>query len=220
MVIAEKRFRIASPRRCINVIPKYPVHFVTMSDSLDELQRAEEVALIQRVGARDEKAFAELYDRFSPRLYGLALRMVRNAKDAEDVLQESFRQIWKRAETYDSNLSSAFSWAMMIVWHKSMDRLRSRHRVERIADSAAAFHHFAEADETSALQPLVTERRLEVRQALAKIPDDQREALSLAFFSGLTHQQISEHLGVPLGTIKARIRRGLQRLHDLLGRDA
>jgi RNA polymerase sigma-70 factor (ECF subfamily) len=193
---------------------------VKIPHSTEEGQRAQDGALIHRVGRQEEKAFAELYEQFSPRLYGLALRLVNNAKDAEDILQEAFQQIWKRAGTYDPKLSSGFSWAMMIVWHKAMDRLRKRHRVERIADSAAAFHHFAETDETSCLQPLVKERRQEVHRALAKIPEDQREALMLAFFSGLTHQQISEQLRVPLGTIKARIRRGLLRLQDLLGRAA
>ena len=211
--------QIASLPPCSRVSPLHRVLFVKISSPAEELQRTQDIALIQRVGRRDEPAFAELYERFSPRLYGLALRLVNNAKDAEDILQESFRQIWNRAGTYDPKLSSGSSWAMMIVWHKAMDRLRTRHRVERITDSAAAYSHFAETDETSCLQPLVTERRQEVHQALAQIKDDQREALNLAFFSGLTHQQISEQLQVPLGTIKARIRRGLLRLHELLERD-
>ncbi len=190
---------------------------VNSSDlSSEELRRREDISLLRRVGEHDERAFGELYDRFSPGLYSVARRMLNDERDAEEVLQETFQQIWNRAATYDSSLSSGFSWATMILWRKAIDRLRARGRFNRTADHASDLGFFPDIDETSATLPLVMERRSEVHGALAKIPDDQKEAVSLAFFGGLTQLQISEQLGEPLGTIKARIRRGLLRLRDLL----
>jgi RNA polymerase sigma-70 factor (ECF subfamily) len=184
--------------------------------SAEELQRREDISLLQRVAQRDEAALAELYDRFSRGLYSVALRMLGDQRDAEEVMHETFQQIWNRASTYDSSLSSGFSWATMILWHKAIDRLRARGRSNRAADRATDLNFFPDIDVTSAALPFVLERRNEVRAALAKIPDDQKEAVLLAFFGGLTQQQIAEQLGEPLGTIKARIRRGLLRLRDLL----
>jgi RNA polymerase sigma-70 factor (ECF subfamily) len=184
--------------------------------SAEESQRREDVSLLRRVAQRDEEALGELYDRFSRGLYSVALRMLKDQRDAEEVMQETFQQIWNRASTYDSTLSSGFSWATMILWHRAIDRLRARGRAERAAERATDLHFFPDTDETSAALPLVMERRGEIRNALAKIPDDQKEAVHLAFFGGLTQQQIAEQLGEPLGTIKARIRRGLLRLRDLL----
>jgi RNA polymerase sigma-70 factor (ECF subfamily) len=184
--------------------------------SAEELQRREDIQLLQRIAQRDETAFGELYDRFGRGLYSVALRMLNDQRDAEEVVQETFQHIWNRAPTYDPSLSSGFSWASMILWHKAIDRLRARGRHERVADRAEELNFFPDTDETSADLPLLMERRSEIRCALAKIPEDQREAVLLAFFGGLTQQQISEQLGEALGTVKARIRRGLLRLRDLL----
>lgn len=197
--------------------PRERHSFVNSADlSAGELQRREDICLLRRVGEREEKAFAELYDRFSPGLYSVARRMLNDQRDAEEVMQETFQQIWDRASTYDSSLSSAFSWATMILWRKSVDRLRARGRFDRATGRAADLGFFPDTDETSAALPFIMERRNEVRGALASIPDDQKEAVFLAFFGGLTQQQIAGQLGEPLGTIKARIRRGLLRLRDLL----
>jgi RNA polymerase sigma-70 factor (ECF subfamily) len=184
--------------------------------SSEDLQRREDISLLLRVGQRDERAFGELYDRFAPGLYSVALRMLNDPRDAEEVMQETFQQIWNRASTYDPLLSSGFSWANMILWRKAVDRLRARGRSERATDRAMELCPFPDVDETSAALPFVTERRNEVRSALAKIPDEQKEAVFLAFFGGLTQLQIAAKLGEPLGTVKARIRRGLLRLRDLL----
>ena len=190
---------------------------VNRSDlSVEELQRREDIQLLHRIAQRDEAAFGELYDRFSRGLYSMALRMLKDPRDAEEVVQETFQQIWNRAPTYDSSLSSGFSWAAMILWHRAVDRLRARGRHERVADRAADLRYFPDTDDTSADLPLVMERRGEIRCALAKIPEEQREAVLLAYFGGLTQQQIAEQLGAALGTVKARIRRGLLRLRDLL----
>jgi RNA polymerase sigma-70 factor (ECF subfamily) len=171
--------------------------------------------LVKLAADGDEAAFCILYSRLAPGLYGMAFRMMNDAKEAEDVLQEGFTYIWRKADSYDPARSSAYAWAVMIVRNKAIDRLRVRQRGNRLREkvtSEAAF--FAERDDSSAQAPLSRERNAEVREALKQIAPDQRQAVELAFFSGLTHEQIAEQLGAPLGTIKARIRRGLLRLRD------
>jgi RNA polymerase sigma-70 factor (ECF subfamily) len=127
--------------------------------------------------------------------------------------------MWKRTSTYDPGRSSLFTWAMMISRHKAIDRLRARQRQSRVIDSAVSEVNEGltiperEADDPFARQ----DERERVRAALAQLGDAQREAINLAFFGGLTQTEISEKLGAPLGTVKARIRRGLLALRELLG---
>lgn len=189
--------------------------------SEQELERQDGAALLARVAAGDHAAFAQFYDGLAPRLYALALKMLVDPKEAEDVLQESFAYMWRKASTYDSGRSGVFTWAVMIVRNKGIDRIRARQRltrlVERAVSEAVPSDH---TDNRSAEEPALRERRAEVHSALDEIPADQRQAVELAFFSGLTHEQIAEHLGAPLGTIKARIRRGLLRLRDCLKGEA
>jgi RNA polymerase sigma-70 factor, ECF subfamily len=176
-----------------------------------------EVELIQRIANGDQAAFAVLYDRLSPILYSMALRMMNDAIEAEDVLQDGFVYIWQRANTFDASRGSPISWAITIVRHKAIDRLRVRLRGERLRERASASPELAsEKDDQSALEPFLRERRAQVKSALTKLPEEQREALQLAFFSGLTHQQIAAKIATPLGTVKARIRRGLLQLRQLL----
>lgn len=176
-----------------------------------------EARLISQIAGGDEAAFGMLYERFSASLYGMAFRMMNDAKEAEDVLQEGLTYIWRKAASYDSSRSTPFAWAVMIVRNKAIDRLRIRQRQERLHDKVTSEGSlFQEKDETSADQPSVRERDALVRSALQQIPPEQRQALELAFFGGLTHEQIAERLATPLGTIKARIRRGLLRLRDCL----
>jgi RNA polymerase sigma-70 factor, ECF subfamily len=176
-----------------------------------------EIELIQRIANGDQAAFAALYDRLSPILYSMALRMMNDAIEAEDVLQDGFVYIWQRANTFDASRGSPFSWAITIVRHKAIDRLRVRLRGERLREHASASPELAsDKDDQSALEPFLRERRAQVKSALAQLPGEQREALQLAFFSGLTHQEIAAKIATPLGTVKARIRRGLLQLRQLL----
>jgi RNA polymerase sigma-70 factor, ECF subfamily len=176
-----------------------------------------EAKLISQIAEGDDSAFTALYERFSSPLYGMAFRMMNDAKEAEDVLQEGFTYIWRKASSYDSSRSSPFAWAVMIVRNKAIDRLRVRQRLERLRDKVTTEGTFyQEKDEISANEPTIRERGALVRSALQQIPQEQRQALELSFFGGLTHEQIAERLATPLGTIKARIRRGLLRLRDCL----
>ncbi len=187
-----------------------------MTSSKEE-DRQIEVQLLTRTAAGDESAFAALYDRFAPGLFSMMVKMMRDEKEAEDVLQEGFSQIWRRAASYDPERSSPFTWAVMILRNKAIDRLRVRQRIERTLEKATVeFAHFPESDDASSGEAERRDEGAQVRTALAQIPEEQKQAVELAFFGGLTHEQIAEQLTTPLGTIKARIRRGLLKLREVL----
>ena len=186
-----------------------------MTRLADDPESKFEVSLISRIADGDESAFAALYQRLSSSLYGLAYRMMNDAKEAEDVLQEGFTYIWRKAGSYDPTRSTPFAWAVMIVRNKAIDRLRVRQRGERLRERVEQSVG-PERDESSAEEPALRERSVIVRSALEQIPREQREALELAFFGGLTHEEIADRLTTPLGTIKARIRRGLLKLREFL----
>jgi RNA polymerase sigma-70 factor (ECF subfamily) len=182
-----------------------------------ESERQIDAQLLARIAAGDEAAFGKFYDRFSPGLYSFVLKMTRDEKEAEDVFQEGFAHVWRRATTYDPARSSPFTWAVMIFRNKAIDRLRVRQRMSRTIEKATTeFSHFPEADEAAAGEAERRDQGALVRSALTQIPAEQKQAVELAFFSGLTHEQIADQLGAPLGTVKARIRRGLLKLREFL----
>ena len=188
-----------------------------MTSLAQESDNEFDARLISRIAAGDDSAFDMLYKRFSRSLYGMAYRMMNDAKEAEDVLQEGFTYIWRKAATFDPTRSSPFAWAVMITRNKAIDRLRVRQRLDKLREKVISEESFyQDKDETSANEPALRERGALIRSALHQIPEEQRQALELSFFSGLTHEQIAERLDTPLGTIKARIRRGLLRLRDCL----
>jgi RNA polymerase sigma-70 factor, ECF subfamily len=178
-----------------------------------------EAELARQMSGGDERAFAAFYDRFAPGLFSMIYAILRDQKESEDVLQEAFVQMWKRAASYDASRSSLFTWAVMISRHKAIDHLRSRQRQSRLNEAVASESNAipAAAPAERADNALArSDERDRVRAALAQLGEAQREAIDLAFFAGLTQTQISERLGAPLGTIKARIRRGLLALREVL----
>jgi RNA polymerase sigma-70 factor (ECF subfamily) len=183
---------------------------------VEEAESQYHIDLLRQIASGDDAAFATLYERLAPALYGLALRMMNDAKEAEDVLQEGFTYIWRKASQFDPNRSSAFAWSVMIVRNKAIDKLRSRARVEKLREVVTERGFFATVDDRSEHEPAFREQSAQVREALTKIAPEQRQALELAFFGGLTHEQIAERLQAPLGTVKARIRRGLLRMREFV----
>jgi len=169
---------------------------------------------LQAVSRGDESALAALYDRYRLILFGLILRILHDRQEAEDVLQEVFFQIWRRANDFDPARGRAFTWLVTIARSRALDRLRMLSSRSR----------FVEADEqtvsdevTDTAQELVkSEEGQIVRQALDELPHEQRRALLLAYFEGLTQAEIAERLGDPLGTVKTRMRSGLIKLRELL----
>jgi RNA polymerase sigma-70 factor (ECF subfamily) len=177
-----------------------------------------EVELLRRIGQGDRQSFAQLYDRFSSVVFSAAYRIVNNQQAAEDVLQEVFLQVWEKAALYDPARGKPLTWAVTLTRNKAIDRLRATQRRGRLRDSlerdAGGSEPFDGRNSFDAVD--LKEKGKLVNEALHKLPDEQREALELAFFSGLTQSEIAEHLKEPLGTIKARIRRGMLRLKSLL----
>jgi RNA polymerase sigma-70 factor, ECF subfamily len=175
---------------------------------------------LARVVSGDQSAFSELYDRLSGPLYSLALRMLGDATEAQDALQDAFLQLWRRAAIYDAEQSSVFSWAVLLTRSRVIDRLRARGRRLRVVvsstddDDSRARTADASTAESAADTADRNEAAGRVRSVLSKLPAEQREAIELAFFSDLTHHEIAAQLGQPLGTIKARIRRGLLKLRE------
>lgn len=180
-------------------------------------QNRQDAALMERMARGDRAAFGELYDRLSRPLYTTALRILNDAREAEDVVQDVFLALWEKAADYEFMRGSAFSWAVTLTRNRAIDRIRMRQRrSDLLARSTPQDLGYAtESDLADSADNLIsTERAKHVREALATLPAEQQEALKLAFFSGLTQQEIAEQLREPLGTIKARIRRGLLKLRD------
>jgi RNA polymerase sigma-70 factor (ECF subfamily) len=177
----------------------------------------EDAGLVSLISAGDEEAFLRFYEKFSRPLYSMLMKILGNAQDAEEVLQLAFLQVWKRAATFQPGRASVFTWLVIITRSKAVDRIRQRQRQNRLVEEAAQ-----EAPvQTSSFIPdsaqvIQHEQREAIRRALEQIPGDQREAIEMAFFQGLTQNEISTALGAPLGTVKARIRRGMLRLRDCL----
>ncbi len=167
---------------------------------------AEEMRLIARLRGGDQAAMSELYDRYGKVVYAVALRVLQDTAAAEDVLQDVFLQLWRNPNAFDASRGSLAAWLAVIARHRSIDRLRQR-RPETDIEDCVISSGTDLADEAERV--LVVEK---VRRALAEMSPDQRSALELAFFQGLTHSEIAEKTGEPLGTIKTRIRTGLRQL--------
>jgi RNA polymerase sigma-70 factor (ECF subfamily) len=165
-----------------------------------------DVELMRRVAARDRAAFAELYDRLAPRAFGLVLHLLRNQTDAEDVLQEAFLKVWDLAPRYDPARCPPDGWVLMIARSRALDKLRRRRQTADECPEPAA-------DDAPGRE---LERRETAERIAAALAGLQAEAVRLAFYGGLTHEQIAGRLGLPLGTVKTRIRLGMVRLRDRL----
>jgi RNA polymerase sigma-70 factor (ECF subfamily) len=180
-----------------------------------EETKAAQARLLHRVAGGDLQAVSELYDQIAAPLFSVAVRILGDAAEAEEVIQDVFVQIWEKAATFEENLGSAFHWALSITRHRCIDRLRSRQRRARLVEEFQndMLSQQSLLEDATALD---TDDAGTVRTALKNLPEDQRQAIELAFFCGKTHLEIAELLNQPLGTIKARIRRGMLKLRDSL----
>jgi RNA polymerase sigma-70 factor (ECF subfamily) len=176
-----------------------------------------DIELLRQIADGDRAAFAEFYDRHSLLMFSVASRILNEPSDAEDVMQEAFVQIWEKAKSFDPKLGKAASWAAILVRNKAIDRIRSSQRRTRLAQEAGPELAFAASSTASANEAIHgTEKAKLIQTAIVELPAEQRRAIEMAYFSGLTHIEISEKLKEPLGTIKARIRRGLLKLREQL----
>jgi RNA polymerase sigma-70 factor (ECF subfamily) len=171
-------------------------------------------ALVALVARGDESALAELYDRVGRIAYGLALRVLRDERHAEDAVQEAFLQVWRSAATYRAERAKASTWILTLVHRRAVDLVRreERRQADPLTDDSVAGVAAETTDEAAWLRF----ERERVQAALKQLPDVQREALELAYYGGFSQAELSERLGVPLGTIKSRMFAGLSRLRELL----
>jgi RNA polymerase sigma-70 factor, ECF subfamily len=180
--------------------------------------KGQDAALIERIQAGDRTAFMAFYDRFSRLLFSVAARVLGDRKEAEDVLQEVMLVIWNKSGEYDSDLGTASSWAVALTRNKALDRLRARTRRLRLIEEVAISAEESDVSLTPSANEVIhgRERAYMLHAAMKDLPRDQRMAIELAFFTGLSQSDIATRLQQPLGTIKARIRRGMLRLREQL----
>ena len=198
-----------------SVTPRFPKQLV--AERTDEDTR-----LMGRCATGDHQALALLYDRLGPAFYSTAVAMLKNPEDAEEIVHDAFVHLWSRSPVFDSSKGTVYGWGAMFVRCRAIDQLRKRHR--RGADAFIVFND--ETSECTGFQTLENESRLRysesearIRLVVGKLSPDEQQVLRFAFFSGLTHFQIAAQLSLPLGTVKARIRRGLAKLRLLLTRE-
>jgi RNA polymerase sigma-70 factor (ECF subfamily) len=175
-------------------------------------------ALLAAIQAHDDEALAALYDRYGRLAFGLAYRVLGERGAAEDVVQESFLNVWRRAGGFELGRGSARSWLMSIVHNLAIDRRRGRQRRMWTDVALDEVDALLETDEDDAFALVVQSIDAErVQAVLRELPDEQRQAIVLAYFMGLTHQEIADQTGTPLGTVKSRMRLGLRRMRASLG---
>ncbi len=177
-----------------------------------------ETELLARIGRGDREGLRALYDRYSGAVYSMAYRVLNNETETQDLLQEVFLLVWQKGALYDPSRGKPLTWVMSLARNKAIDRLRSLQRRTRLHDEIqrdlAKVAPLADAGARD--QVAERERGEAVRGAVSQLAPAQRRAIELAYFSGLTQTEIAERLKQPLGTIKARIRRGMLRLKDIL----
>jgi RNA polymerase sigma-70 factor (ECF subfamily) len=170
--------------------------------------------LIARIERRDADALADLYDRYSARLMGLAYRILGETGEAEEVLQEVFLYVWRAISTFDGARGTVLAWLLVVTRSRAIDRLRARRPAAR-----AGLRSLEGSPEPTSAQDVEGDaagRQWEsvCRAAIRELPEDQRRALELAYFEGLTQQEIAERTSSPLGTVKTRVRLGLMKLRE------
>ena len=173
---------------------------------------AGDIALIERIVARDQQAVGDLYDRHCRLLFGLILRIIRDRGEAEEILQEVFVLVWTRAETYNVSLGPPAAWLVRIARNRAIDRLRANAVRLRAAESAPPPEPAASPESSAS----VSERRRAVARALESLPADQRVLIEQAYFLGLTQSELAERFELPLGTVKTRIRTAMFALREQL----
>jgi len=185
-----------------------------------DLSEARDRDLIRRIRAGDEDAFRRLFRRYAPTALGLARRVIRQPDLAEETVQEAFLSVWRNAGSFDEQRGSVRSWLMRAVHNRAVDSVRKEEAQRRRVEDVAR-HHDAESfdpGDTVVEELGIDQERAAVRDALAKLPAEQRQVLELMYFGGQSQSRISEQLGLPLGTVKSRTLLGMRRLRaELLG---
>lgn len=171
---------------------------------------------VRRCAARDESALTALYDESSQLAYTVAMRILQNEADASEVVVDVYRQVWDAANKFDEQRGSAAAWIVLLARSRAMDRRRSRTARARSAAQLEELPNLMSSEASPETLAITSQNGRAVARALAAVPTDQRQALEMAFFAGLSHSEIAERLGQPLGTVKSRIRLAVIKLRELL----
>jgi RNA polymerase sigma-70 factor, ECF subfamily len=177
------------------------------------------ILLLQQIASRDRDAFRRFYDRYATLAFTFALRLLGSRSDAEDLLQEVFLQVWRQALSYSAERGSPEAWLITITRSRAIDKLRSLRRRDMVTsspDESSRGTGGAQMEHPTQ----VSEAKLTVQGFLARLPEAQRLVLELAYFDGLTQSEIAARVGEPLGTVKTRMRAGLERLRGFLGAES
>ena len=174
--------------------------------------------LVRRTAGGDREALAALYDGTSSLVYGLVLRIVRDEGAAEEVTGDVYMQVWRQAVRFDAERGTALRWLLTVARSRAIDRLRSRRAQSKESETLDAIAHVSTDEPSPEDRSWETQRRRLVEGALAVLSPDQRRAIELAYWGGLSHSEVAETLGEPLGTVKTRIRVGMSKLRDTLDR--
>jgi RNA polymerase sigma-70 factor, ECF subfamily len=189
---------------------------LSLSKNVSE-QDTQDIELLRQIAGGDRAAFAQFYDTHSVLMYSVACKILGDTNEAQDVVQDACMQIWEKASRFDPKLGRASSWAAILVRNKAIDRIRASQRRTHLAEEAGAEQAGNPAGDEPANEAIYgREKATLVQSAITELPAEQRRAIELAYFSGLTQDEISKKLNEPLGTVKARIRRGLLKLRDQL----
>ena len=187
------------------------------SAAASQESRQADQASLARIARGDQLAFAELYDRHARLVFSLALRILQDRADAEDVVQEVFAQVWAQAGRYDAGRGAVAAWMLVLTRSRAIDKLRARRaRPETAAESGTA-ESVVDLSATQDLELLSAEQVGRLQRALKELPEAQRTALELAYYEGLTHAEVAARLAEPLGTVKTRIRQAVIKLRESLG---
>ena len=187
-------------------LPSVPVLYVSPSDPHD-------IHLLRRIGRGDLDAFGELYDRYARFVYSLAEFMMRNSEMAEEITQDVFHRVWRSAASYRSDRGTVRAWIASITRNRAIDELRAKKKMASVREGLSTWD--LEVIQDAATVEDLVERDI-VREAVAALPREQRVALNLAFFGGYSHREIARALNIPLGTVKTRIRLGIEKLRQRL----
>ena len=176
-----------------------------------------DVELLHAIARGDEVALARLYDNYRVILFGLLVRILNSREEAEDILQDVFIQVWRRAKDFDERRGRPFTWLVTLARSRAIDRLRQLGARQRLTAGVTQDQEQTDRVSDALTDTVKAEERATVQRALAQLPTEQRQTLLLAYFEGLTQSEIAARLGAPLGTIKTRMRSGMIKLRALLG---
>ena len=193
--------------------------YTLMMAVVSRAQRDEDdVMLIGRIGAGDESALSELYNRYSQLLYAMQMRILHSVEDAEDMLQEVFLQVWNKASSYQRDKGTVYTWLVTLTRNRTIDRLRSKGF--RKQQQEIDMEQLSLMDETRSGNPhnmtVLSEQQRTVVNVLQQLNNEQQQVLALAYYEGYSQSEIAEKLNVPLGTVKSRMRQGLLKMRSVL----